>query len=193
MEEQRKLSRRGLIGAAAGLGAAAALTTRTGQALGATAKITPDAGILPSDRIGLQLYSVRDSVSSLGFAKVLEALARIGFKYVEFAGYTQGTTPEITPAQLRDLLRANGLSAIGSHVSPSDDASMQQILDDAQAIGIPNVGISFEVPSGLTTSGWAALADQWNHYGQMAAARKVGFYLHNHFQEWALCPDNPTK
>ena len=187
----RTLSRRGLIGAAAGLGATAALGTRTGTALGAAAAKT-EGGILPSDRIGLQLYSVRDAVSSDGFAKVFEALAKIGFQKVEFAGYTQGTTPEITPAELRNLLRANGLTPVGSHVSPSSDDSMKQILDDAQTIGIPNVGISLELPNGLTTSDWKALADQWNHYGEMAAARKVGFYLHNHFQEWALCPDSPT-
>jgi sugar phosphate isomerase/epimerase len=196
MEEQRTLSRRGLLGAAAGLGTAAALSTKTGRALGATgssAKVVADAAILPPDRIGLQLYSVRDAVSSIGFAKVFESLAKIGFKNVEFAGYTQGTTPEITPAELRSLLKTYGLTAMGSHVSPSDDASMTQILDDAQTIGIPNVGISFETPTGTTTSAWQALADSWNHYGQMAAQRRVGFYIHNHFQEWALCPDDPTK
>jgi sugar phosphate isomerase/epimerase len=192
MDEQRTLSRRGLLGAAAGLGAAAALGTTTGRALGATAKVTPDVGLLPSDRIGLQLYSVRDEISARGFAPVLQELAKMGFKCVEFAGYTQGTGP-ITPAELRSLLKANGLQAVGSHVSPSSDDSMKQILDDAQTIGIPNVGVSFEIPSGQTTSDWKALADDWNHYGEMAAARRVGFYVHNHFQEFLSCLDDPTK
>jgi len=194
-----RLSRRRFVGAGAGLAATAALGAAAPAAFArprtarASQGPTATGSILPSDRIGIQLYSVRDSISSIGFAKVFERLAAIGYKLVEFAGYTQGTTPEITPSQLKSLLGTYGLKAIGSHVSPSDDASMTQILNDATAIGIPNVGISLELPSGLTTSAWADLAAQWNHYGQMAAARGVGFYLHNHFQEWALCPDDPTK
>jgi sugar phosphate isomerase/epimerase len=193
VESHTTLSRRRLLGAGAGAAAALAIGRGTGIANAAPGDGFYGSGILPSDRIGLQLYSVRDVLSSIGFARLFEALAEIGFKYVEFAGYTQGTTPEITPAQLHNLLNQYGLRAIGSHVSPSSDASMEQILDDAQTIGIPQVGISFEVPNGTTTSAWQALGDQWNHYGQLAAQRGIGFYLHNHFQEWAQCPDNPTK
>jgi sugar phosphate isomerase/epimerase len=187
-----RVSRRGFVGIGAGAAAAVALGGRASFAEASHGEKSAG-GILPSDRLGVQLYSVRDLVSSVGFATVLEELAAIGFKYVEFAGYTQGTTPEITVQQLRRLLDANGLKAIGSHVSPSDDASMEQILDDAETLGIPQVGISFEVPNGTTTSGWQALADQWNHYGELAHARGIGFYLHNHFQEWTQCPDDPTK
>ena len=185
MESQTAISRRRLLGVGAGAAAALAVGRATGLANAAPGDGFYGAGILPSDRIGLQLYSVRNVLPSIGFARLFEVLAEIGFKYVEFGGYTQGTTPEITPAQLRNLLNQYGLKAIGSHVSPSNDASMEQILDDAQTIGIPQVGISFEVPNGTTTSAWQALADQWNHYGQLAAQRGIGFYLHNHFQEWA--------
>src|SRR5689334_14666750 len=45
--------------------------------------------LLPADRIGIQLYSVRDQIDAIGFARVFETLARIGYKQVEFAGYTQ--------------------------------------------------------------------------------------------------------
>src|SRR4051812_11640060 len=178
------LTRRALLGATAGVAASAALNSRAGSALaGATATAAP-APILPADRIACQLYSVRDQVDGVGFAQVFKKLAAIGYKEVEFTQYTQSVGP-ITLAQIRNLLSTYGLTAVGSHVSPSSDASMKKILDDAQAIGIPNVGISFEVPQGLTTSAWQSLADQWNHYGAMAAARKIGFYFHNHFQEFA--------
>lgn len=49
------------------------------------------------------------------------------------------------------------------------------MLDDAQTIGIPQVGISLEVPTGTTTSAWQSLADQWNHLGSLAAARGIKF------------------
>ena len=203
-ELTRRLSRRGLIGGTAGLAAAAvvggavrssAAATGARSANGVARAGAPAQGfLLPSERIGVQLYSVRDAVASLGFAKVLQALAEIGFAQVEFAGYTQGSSPEITVKQLRALLDANGLTAIGSHVSPTDDASMKQILDDAQVLGIPQVGISLVVPdAGPTVAGWQALARRYNHFGALAAARGIGFYLHNHFQEWLPTADDPGR
>ena len=200
---ERTLTRRGLIGAGAGLTAAALLGSRPTHALAGGARttsaaqstVTAPVPLLPSDRLGIQLYSVRDQVDAIGFAKVFETLAKIGYKQVEFAGYTQAVGP-ITPKQIGALLRTNGLTAIGSHVGSvgvPDDASFEQMLDDAQTIGIPQVGISLEVPNGTTTSGWQSLAEQWNHLGSLAAARGMKFYLHNHCQEWALCPDDPTR
>jgi sugar phosphate isomerase/epimerase len=200
MSEQRTLSRRGFIGAGAGLAAAAALGTAARPALGtrgsSTAKAPAgDPPLLPADRIGIQLYSVRDQVSSIGFAKLFTALAKLGYKQVEFAGYTQGTTPEITTTQIRKLMDANGLTGIGSHLSltPSSDAEMEQALDDAQILGLPQIGVSLVVPPNTTVSGWQQAAATFNHYGSLAAKRGLRFYLHNHFQEWALTTDDPTR
>src|SRR5207244_12720233 len=110
-------------------------------------------------------YSVRDAVSSLGFAKVFQALAQMGYSLVEFAGYTQGSSPEITVPQLRALMNQYGLKGIGSHLSlmPSDDASFQQALNDAQTLGLPQIGVSFVVPQNTTVSGWQATAAAANH------------------------------
>ena len=196
MHGQGRLSRRALLGAGAGLAATAALGTRGTSAAEAPAVAAPSplCSLLPPERIGLQLYSLRDAVAEQGFAPVLETVARIGFRQVEFAGYTQGTSPEITLQELRGLLDANGLVAAGSHVSPSDDASMQAILDEAEALGIPQVGISLLTPAGApTVSGWRDAAVQFNHYGELASKRGIGFYLHNHFQEWLPTPDDPGR
>src|SRR5438105_1101881 len=100
MTEERTLTRRGLIGAGAGLTASALLGGSASRALGTGARVSgqrtarasgsaPPPGLLPSDRLGIQLYSVRDQIDSIGFAKVFEVLAKIGYKQVEFAGYTQ--------------------------------------------------------------------------------------------------------
>jgi sugar phosphate isomerase/epimerase len=189
-------SRRTLLGAGAGLATGAALgaaARATGTATATAAAASPGA-LIPPGRIGLQLYSVRDAVADVGFAKVLETVAQIGFKHVEFAGYTQGSSPEITVKELRSILDANGLVAAGSHVSPSDDDSMKQILDDAEVLGIPQVGVSLTTPNGVpATSGWKATAEQYTRFGELAAARGIGFYFHNHFQEWLPLPDAPDK
>ena len=199
-----RLTRRGLVGA--GLAGAAVLGTgtfrelsggETGHAAGfGQTAAEGDAAfsgplILPPERIGIQLYTVRDAVQSLGFATVFQTLSAIGYKRIEFAGYTQGTGA-ITTAQIRQLMDANGLVGIGSHVSPSAGA-MEQILDDAETLGLPYVGISLVVPANTTVAGWQQTAEEYNTYGAAAAARNIGFYFHNHFQEWTLTEQAPTR
>jgi sugar phosphate isomerase/epimerase len=189
----QQISRRGLLAGGAGLAAASLVGPRIVAPAEAAAPALRTS-LFPPERIGIQLYSVSDQVSSIGFAKLLAEIAAIGYKRVEFAGYTQGTTPEITLKELRKILDDNGLQAIGSHVSPSDDESMKRILDEAAVLGIPNVGISLPLPSeGPTAAGWKALSQTYNHFGEMAAKQNVGFYLHNHFHEWFPTPDDPTK
>src|SRR5687767_13065056 len=85
---ERTLDRRTLLGVAAGAGAAFALGSRGSVALGAWPQL-----LMPRGRIGIQLYTVRDQVSSIGFAEVFRRLAAMGYKEIEFAGYTQGTGP----------------------------------------------------------------------------------------------------
>jgi len=189
------VSRRGFLAGGAGLAAGALVGASPSTVTPAYAVDKAVSGSLfPLERIGLQLYSVADQVSGAGFAKTLEELAAIGYKRVEFAGYTQGTTPEITLQQLRSLLDDNGLEPIGSHVSPTDDESMKRIIEEASILRIPHVGISLPLPTqGPTVPGWTALSQEYNRYGEMAAKQGIGFYLHNHFHEWFPTPDDPTK
>ena len=190
----RGISRRALLGGTVGVAATAAVGSRVAGAAGdGVTRAASARSLLPPERIGLQLYSVRTAVAEQGFAKVLETVAEIGFKQIEFAGYTQGTGP-ITLQELRALLDANGLIPAGSHVSPSDDASMETILDEAEILGLPQVGLSLLTPSGPpSVAGWKAAAEQYNRYGELAAKRGIGFYLHNHFQEWFPTADDPSR
>ena len=187
-----RISRRGLFAGGAGLAAAAAVPRLLTPADAAAAASPLRTSLFPPERIGLQLYSVSDQISEIGFAKTLAQLSEMGYKLVEFAGYTQGTG-DISLPELRKLLDANGLKAIGSHVSPSDDESMKTILEEAAILGIPNVGISLPLPSeGPTVAGWTALSQTYNRFGEMAAKQGVGFYLHNHFHEW-FPTDDPNR
>lgn len=208
LDGDRKISRRGLLGAGAGVAGAAALGTgmfrelagEAGHAGGfansarsAAQADTTFSGplILPPGRIGIQLYTVRDAIQSLGFATVFQTLAAVGYKQIEFAGYTQGTG-SITTTQIRALMDANGLAGIGSHITPSAGA-MEQILDDAETLGLPYVGVSLVVPANTTVDGWRQTAEEYNTYGAAAAERGIKFYFHNHFQEWTLTDQPPTR
>lgn len=189
------VNRRTLLGACAGVAVAAALPTRPAAADGAQAPEAPVANpgaLLPRNKIGIQLYTVRDQISTLGFAKVFERLARIGFKEVEFAGYTQGSVGAITVPQIRSLLDANGLRAVGSHVGNMTVDNVEQVLDDAETLGLTHVGIPSSSPADRTVAQWQAVADRFNQLGEAAKARGIKFYFHNHADEFAFTIDSPT-
>lgn len=196
MRSEVTLTRRSLIGAGAGAAAATVLGTRAPKAAGATAaEASTDAfvgpAVLPPARIGLQLYSIRDQVSSLGFAQVFETLAAIGYKAIEFAGYTQGSVGPITPAQIRQLMDANGLIGVGSHVSISN-TNIQQVLDAAQTLGLSYVGLASASSQTNTVAGWQQTAANFNSWGAAASARGIKFYWHNHQTEFGFTVDEPT-
>ncbi|MEU5279125.1 sugar phosphate isomerase/epimerase [Streptomyces asoensis] len=202
-----RLTRRGMLGVAAGASAAALL-----GAAGAPAAAAPGTGtaasaagrgrpVLPPGRLGIQLYSLRDKVSTLGFAPVFAELEKYGYDEVEFAGYTQGSAGPITLARLRRLARDHGLTPIGSHVGHySDDPNaytfaqnLTKVLDDAQALGLKHIGTaSGPFRYGSTVDAWKRAAEEFNTYGAAARARGMKFYQHNHSDEFGFASDDPT-
>lgn len=203
-ELTHRLTRRGMLGVAAGATAAALLgAAAPASAAPATAADASGHGrgrpVLPPGRLGVQLYSLRDKVASLGFAPVFAELEKYGYDEIEFAGYTQGTGP-ITLAQLKRLARNHGLNPIGSHVgyySSDPNAytfaqNLNQVLDDAQALGLKHIGTA-SGPNryGNTVDAWKRAAEEFNTYGAAAKKRGMKFYQHNHSDEFAFATDNP--
>ncbi|MFJ7995899.1 sugar phosphate isomerase/epimerase family protein [Streptomyces sp. NPDC096310] len=208
-ELAHQLSRRGMLGVAAGATAAAVV--------GATAAATPAAAhgtgqrpghghgkgapVLPPGRLGIQLYSLRDKVSTIGFAKVFDELERFGYDEIEFAGYTQGSAGAITLPQLRRLARDHGLKPIGSHVNYADDnnpnaysfaQNLTKVLDDAQELGLDHIGTaSGPFRYGSTVDAWKRAAADFNTYGAAAKRRGMKFYQHNHAEEFSFATDQP--
>ncbi|MFB7368655.1 sugar phosphate isomerase/epimerase family protein [Streptomyces sp. NPDC056222] len=209
-ELTHKLSRRNMLGVAAGATAAALLGATAPTAAAAEAgadTAAADRGhgrgrpVLPPGRLGIQLYSLRDKVATLGFATVFAELKKYGYDEVEFAGYSQGSAGPITLAQLKRLTRDNGLRGIGSHVgyySSDPNAytfaqNLDQVLDDAQALGLPHIGTaSGPWRYGATVDGWKRCAEEFNHYGAEAKKRGMKFYQHNHAEEFSFATDRPN-
>ncbi|WP_330286636.1 sugar phosphate isomerase/epimerase family protein [Streptomyces sp. NBC_00576] len=203
-ELTHRLSRRGMLGVAAGATAAALLGAAAAPAGAATETASAAAGrgrpVLPPGRLGIQLYSLRDKVSTLGFAPVFAELKKYGYDEVEFAGYTQGSAGPITLAQLKRLARDHGLNPIGSHVGYyADDPNaytfaqnLDKVLDDAQALGLKHIGTaSGPFRYGSTVDAWKRAAEEFNTYGAAARARGMKFYQHNHSEEFSFATDNP--
>jgi sugar phosphate isomerase/epimerase len=208
MRRERKLNlnRRGFIGVAGGTAATALLGAFGAPAAASDTATSEGKGggrgrLIPPGRLGIQLFTVRDKVSSLGFAAVFEELARDGYAEVEFAGYTQGSVGAITIPQIKRLLRDNGLRGIGSHVgyfSSNPDAytfatKLGQVLDDAEALDLPYIGTaSSPARYGNTVDAWKRAAAEFNAFGAAAAARGMKFYQHNHAEEFGFATDQPS-
>ncbi|MFD0416485.1 sugar phosphate isomerase/epimerase family protein [Streptomyces sp. NPDC127108] len=208
-ELAHRLSRRGMLGVAAGTTAAALVGTVAATAPAAAAEPAVAARgkgrgrpVLPPGRLGIQLYSLRDRVSTAGFATVFRELERYGYDEIEFAGYTQGSAGPITLAQLKRLAHDHGLNPIGSHVGYYDNGNpnaytfaqnLTKVLDDAEALGLKHIGTaSGPFRYGSTVDAWKRAAEDFNTYGEAARARGMKFYQHNHAEEFSFATDKPS-
>ena len=194
-ETQRtpRLSRRNLLAASAGaaavLGAAGLPVLQTGKPAIGQAKLHAEP-LIPAQNRGIILYSVRDRISAApddsgvpyGFERVLARLAELGYKEIEFAGYTQNTAilgRQITPEEIRKILDDNGLVANGTHAS-INAATFQQQMDIAETLGMKNIGTGSDPTNSAYQSDWDAAADLWNTLGAQARERGLRLYTHNH-------------
>lgn len=192
------LTRRSLIKAlaastvAVGIGAALGPSASAAGLAQAAAPTSGRNRLVPVNRIGIQLYSIRDKVSSLGFRAVFEELANIGYSEVEFAGYTQGQVGAITPQEIRQLLDDNGLRAVGGHVGLNAlRTDLARQIEIANILGMPHVGTA-NAPTNVTTvDGYRAAAEEFNAWGAQASAAGLKLYQHNHQGEFAFASDQP--
>jgi sugar phosphate isomerase/epimerase len=195
-QARAELTRRGFLRAATGT--TVALTAAT---LGGTALATPaqaesvGSRLIPPGKIGLQQWSIRDVVSSLGFRPVFEELSRMGYRHFEFFNYNSPAEPGQTLEQLRQLLDDNGLTAIGAHRSlGAFRGNLEQELDQAQILGLPFIGTANEPvsPANRTVAGYKAVAEEFNAWGAAAKERGIRWYQHNHQNEFRFAADDPS-
>ncbi|WP_426009346.1 sugar phosphate isomerase/epimerase family protein [Caulobacter sp. DWR2-3-1b2] len=197
------LTRRGLVGAI-GLGA----VTLPGVGLAAAQPFFARTG-LP---IGLQLYTLADQAKA-DLEGTLRAVAAIGFKTIELAGY-QGRTP----AQLRAAMDAVGLSTPSAHVQvqaqggeSSLDGDLSRLADEAHILGVkrivmpifytparfdlkPRSGEAFgqvlgRIGGAMTADDWSFNADFLNAKGAVLAKSGLRLAYHNHNPEFRLLAD----
>ncbi len=127
-------------------------------------------------RIGMELYTVRGKVAA-DMAGTLAALAKIGYKEVEFAGYYNHAATEI-----HDMLKANGLTAPSAHVGiEAIETSGPQTFADANVIGHEFITVA-SLPRGpkATADDWKQVAARFNKAGAACKAAGFRFAFHNH-------------
>jgi sugar phosphate isomerase/epimerase len=204
------IGRRGFLGTctavAAGAIAAPVLGAAPVQAAPATGTPGKAKGhlLVPEDKRGIILYTVRDATGRdplstnlpSGFRAVFEQLARFGYRQVEFAGYRQhanapgGANLETVEGArlLRRWLDDYGLRAQGNHgfIPPSwplttaDLDTFKKHLEIANILGMGHMGTGGDPTGSSYRADWDVAADKWNAMGEIARRAGIKLYTHNH-------------
>ncbi len=171
IRKSQSFSRREFLKAAA-VGAGAGLVRLDGS--GAPKPQAP----APKKKIpvGVQLYSVREQAAK-DLPGVLEAIGRMGYKGVEFAGYYGWETK---PRELRKILDANGLQCCGTHTG-LETVSGDALKATAELHSI--LGNTFLIVPSLRAEGAQGWLDMAKRFDEIAAKAKelgmrVGYHAH---------------
>jgi sugar phosphate isomerase/epimerase len=127
-------------------------------------------------KVGLQLYTVRDLMKA-DMPGTLARVASIGYREVEFAGYFGRT-----PAQVRALLKRNGLTSPSTHIALDIlEKDSVRAFADAKAIGHQWVTVPF-IPENRrkTLDDWKRITELLSQLAPQAKAAGLRLAYHNH-------------
>ena len=172
-----RMNRRTFIGSSL---AATLVASRSSWAAGTAHKL---------DRIGVQLYTVRDTMKT-DFEGTLEKVAAIGYSEVEFAGYF-----DHSPADVRAILDRHHLTAPSEHVSYEVvQKKWPETLDAAQVVGHKFIVCpSIDDSQRKVTAGWKKAAEVFNRAGEASQKAGIQFAYHNHTWEFEPLTDSGGK
>jgi sugar phosphate isomerase/epimerase len=165
------IDRRQFVGLSAGFVAATGLSPSGLLASEGSGKIP----------IALQLYTVREE-SEKNFLKTIEAVAKMGYQGVEFAGYFGHSAREI-----RACLDSNGLKVAGTHtgIETVRADALSETIELNQILGNKNLIVPW-LPEEMRSSkdAWLSTAETFNELVDRVepAGMRIGY--HNHDMEF---------
>ena len=144
-------------------------------------------------RIGLQLYSVRQSLASDPW-KALAEIAQAGFTRLEAANHNARNDPGVgfgvRAPELRNRLGELGLSIVGCHINPLHLDILPRALDYQAELGNTQIGCDIEFYPYGDRDFVLRRCETFNQVGELARERGMRFYYHNHFQEFQRFGDD---
>jgi sugar phosphate isomerase/epimerase len=164
------IDRRRFLETATTVTAATLLTSRLGWA----------AGDHKINKVGLQLYTVRDLMKD-DFEGTIAKVAEVGYKEVELAGYF-GRTGQ----QVRAVIDKNGLKAPSTHVQWEElDEKFPAVIETSKTIGLDYIVCPW-IPEDLRKSPdvWKQAAEKFNKCGEQTKKAGIQFAYHNHWFEF---------
>lgn len=140
-----------------------------------------------SIQIGLQLYSVRNSLAADPWG-TLEAIANAGYKTIEAANHDARNDPGVgfgvSASDFRRKLDELGLSIVGCHINPLDVDILPRALEYQAELGNPYFGCDIEFFPYGDLDYVLRRCETFNQIGELARQHGMHFYYHNHFQEF---------
>jgi sugar phosphate isomerase/epimerase len=155
--------------------ATAVLTSRPSKSFAATHQI---------EKVGVQLYSVRDLMKS-DFEGTISKVAAIGYKEVEFAGLFNHS-----PKDVRAILDKDGLTAPSSHVGYDIvESHWPETIEAAKIMGQSYIVCPW-IPDDARKQpdGYKRIADVFNKAGEASNKAGINFAYHNHTWEFQPSP-----
>jgi sugar phosphate isomerase/epimerase len=136
------------------------------------------------DRIGIQLYTVRDAMKT-DFEGTIAKVAATGYKEVEFAGYF-----DHSPKDVRAILDKNGLASPSCHIGYDVvEKKWPETLEAAKVVGHKYVVCPWiDVSQRTAPDGWQKAAALFNQAGEAAKKAGIQFAYHNHSFEFETYP-----
>ncbi len=143
--------------------------------------------------IGLQLWSGRDDMKK-DAAKTLEAVGKMGYKFVETAGYADGKIYGLNPVDFKSLCEKNGLQFLGAHAGqniPTDENwDKTMAWWDVCIAAHKAAGAKWIVQPWMSDVGYKSLdglkqaCEYFNAVGEKCNAAGIRFGYHNHSKEF---------
>src|SRR5438552_8706080 len=132
------------------------------------------------DRVGLQLYTIRDAMKTY-FAGTIAKVAATGYKEVEFAGYF-----DHSPKDVRAILDRNGLASPSCHVGYDVvEKKWPETLEAATIVGHSYIICPWiDEKQRAEPAGWKRAADLFNRAGEASKKTGIQFGYHNHSFEF---------
>lgn len=162
-------------------------------AVGGIISCGPKAPQKPAKEIGLQLWSVRDSMQADPTATI-QKIGAMGYSFIEAAGYGDGKFYGMEPADFKALVDTNRMVFLASHTGQAvpDSANWENTMAwwDAAIAAHKAAGVSYIVQPFMDSVGYASLAgvqrycDYFNAVGEKCNAAGIRFGYHNHDQEF---------
>jgi sugar phosphate isomerase/epimerase len=140
--------------------------------------------------IGLQLYSLREMVKDEGIVKVLETVAKMGYKNLETADYSDGKIYGLPPQEFKKIVNDLGMKCTSAHLSQAynkeKEAEVMAWWD--KAIATHNeAGLKYIVQPWMpitaeenTLDDLKVYCDYFTSVGYKTAAASIAFGYHNH-------------
>ena len=143
--------------------------------------------------VGLQLWSVREDMKK-DPVTTIEKVGKMGYKFVEAAGFKDGKFYGMEPLAFKNLCEKNGLKFLGSHTGQNlpDAANWDKTMawwDDAIDAHAA-AGVKWIVQPWMSKEGYNSLeglkqfAKYFNAVGEKCKAKGIKFGYHNHDKEF---------